>query len=145
MPASCVRSKIRSTPRLQVLHLCDLVDRQAITRAISEQSHMIRIPVHMAETTAKVRGIKRTRTEDGVEPTVEETALAAEMSIEDVRRIEAIDRSPVSLDRSVGSGEDCAYGDLISDRNAACPSRVPQWTVFAENEHCTPLARLSRA
>lgn len=96
--------------------------RQAITRAISEQSRTIRIPVHMAETTAKVRGIKRElEQKTGVEPTVEETALAAEMSIEDVRRIEAIDRSPVSLDRSVGSGEDCAYGDLISDRNAACP------------------------
>ena len=97
--------------------------RQAISRAISDQSRTVRVPVHMAETTTKVRRAKRDlQQETGRLPTLEETALAAGMSVDEVRQIERIDRAAVSLDRPVGNSEDSTCGDLIPDGNAVSPA-----------------------
>src|SRR5205823_6651805 len=88
--------------------------RQAITRAIADQARTIRIPVHMIETMSKLRNVsKRLLQEMGREPTIEETAKAAGISVEETRRVLKISRHPISLDRPVGESEDSYFGDFI--------------------------------
>ncbi len=96
--------------------------RQAITRAIADQARTIRIPVHMIETMSKLRNVsKKLLQEKGREPTIEETAKAANISIEETRRVMKISRHPISLDRPVGESEDSYFGDFIEDEAAESP------------------------
>ncbi len=96
--------------------------RQAITRAIADQARTIRIPVHMIETMSKLRNVsKKLLQEMGREPTIEETARAANISIEETRRVLKISRHPISLDRPVGESEDSYFGDFIEDDTAESP------------------------
>jgi RNA polymerase primary sigma factor len=96
--------------------------RQAITRAIADQARTIRIPVHMIETMSKLRNVsKRLLQEKGREPTIEETARAANISVEETRRVMKISRHPISLDRPVGESEDSYFGDFIEDEAAESP------------------------
>jgi len=96
--------------------------RQAITRAIADQARTIRIPVHMIETMSKLRNVsKRLLQEMGREPTIEETARAANISVEETRRVLKISRHPISLDRPVGESEDSYFGDFIEDDTAESP------------------------
>ncbi len=97
--------------------------RQAITRAVADQSRTIRIPVHMVETMSRVRNVSRTLLQKlGREPTLEETAKAAECTIEEARRVLAMSRYPISLDRPVGNSEDSQFGDLLPDNGAESPA-----------------------
>ena len=90
--------------------------RQAITRAIADQARTIRIPVHMIDVLSKLRNIqKKLQQELGREPTTEEIADRAGISLEEVQRVLDIGRHPVSLDRPVGEGEDCSFGEFIED------------------------------
>jgi RNA polymerase primary sigma factor len=96
--------------------------RQAITRAIADQARTIRIPVHMIETMSKLRNVsKKLLQELGRDPTIEETARAANISIEETRRVMKISRHPISLDRPVGESEDSYFGDFIEDDSAESP------------------------
>jgi RNA polymerase primary sigma factor len=96
--------------------------RQAITRAIADQARTIRIPVHMIETMSKLRNVsKKLLQEMGREPTIEETARAANISVEETRRVLKISRPPISLDRPVGESEDSYFGDFIEDDTAESP------------------------
>jgi RNA polymerase primary sigma factor len=96
--------------------------RQAITRAIADQARTIRIPVHMIETMSKLRNVsKRLLQEMGREPSIEETAKAAGISVEETRRVLKISRHPISLDRPVGESEDSYFGDFIEDDGAESP------------------------
>jgi RNA polymerase primary sigma factor len=96
--------------------------RQAITRAIADQARTIRIPVHMIETMSKLRNVsKKLLQEMGREPSIEETARAAGISIEETRRVLKISRHPISLDRPVGESEDSYFGDFIEDDGAESP------------------------
>jgi RNA polymerase primary sigma factor len=96
--------------------------RQAITRAIADQARTIRIPVHMIETMSKLRNVsKKLLQEMGREPTIEETAKAAGISIDETRRVMKISRHPISLDRPVGESEDSYFGDFIEDDAAESP------------------------
>jgi RNA polymerase primary sigma factor len=96
--------------------------RQAITRAIADQARTIRIPVHMIETMSKLRNVsKKLLQEMGREPTIEETARAAGISVEETRRVLKISRHPISLDRPVGESEDSYFGDFIEDNSAESP------------------------
>ncbi|MGC1275988.1 MAG: RNA polymerase sigma factor RpoD [Planctomycetaceae bacterium] len=96
--------------------------RQAITRAIADQARTIRIPVHMIETMSKLRKIgKQLVQEKGREPTIEETAEAAGVSVEEARRVLKIHRQPISLDRPVGESEDSYFGDFIEDGSTDSP------------------------
>ncbi len=98
--------------------------RQAITRAIADQARTIRIPVHMIDVLSKLRNIeKRLLQELHREPTTEEIALRAGLDLEDVKRVLDIGRNPVSLDRPVGDGEDCSFGELIEDVQSDNPVR----------------------
>jgi RNA polymerase primary sigma factor len=97
--------------------------RQAITRAVADQSRTIRIPVHMVETMSKVRNVSRKLLQDlGREPTIEETARAAGTPLEETRRVLAMSRYPISLDRPVGNSEDSHFGDLLPDGAAESPA-----------------------
>ncbi|MDW8388363.1 MAG: RNA polymerase sigma factor RpoD [Gemmatales bacterium] len=96
--------------------------RQAITRAIADQARTIRIPVHMIETMSKLRNVsKKLLQEKGREPTIEETAKAANIPIEETRRVLKISRNPISLDRPVGESEDSYFGEFIEDDSAESP------------------------
>ncbi|MCR4410812.1 MAG: sigma-70 family RNA polymerase sigma factor [Thermoguttaceae bacterium] len=97
--------------------------RQAITRAVADQSRTIRIPVHMVETMSRVRNVSRRLLQDlGREPTIEETAHASETQLDETRRVMAMSRYPISLDRPVGNSEDSHFGDLLPDSAAENPA-----------------------
>jgi len=96
--------------------------RQAITRAIADHARTIRIPVHMIETMSKLRNISKRLVQDlGREPTIEEIAEQAGMTIPEARRVLKISRHPISLDRPVGESEDSYFGDFIEDESAESP------------------------
>jgi RNA polymerase primary sigma factor len=97
--------------------------RQAITRAVADQSRTIRIPVHMVETMSRVRNVSRQLLQElGREPTIEETARAAGTAVDEARRVLAMSRYPISLDRPVGNSEDSHFGDLLPDSGAENPA-----------------------
>ncbi|HZZ43706.1 MAG TPA: RNA polymerase sigma factor RpoD [Tepidisphaeraceae bacterium] len=96
--------------------------RQAITRAIADHARTIRIPVHMIETMSKLRNISKMLMQElGREPTIEEIAKKAKMSVSETRRVLKISRHPISLDRPVGESEDSYFGDFIEDEKADNP------------------------
>lgn len=96
--------------------------RQAITRAIADQARTIRIPVHMIETMSALRRVSKELLQElGREPTVEETAAAADISVDEARRVLKISKHPVSLDRPVGESEDSYFGDFIEDQSSDSP------------------------
>jgi RNA polymerase primary sigma factor len=98
--------------------------RQAITRAIADQARTIRIPVHMIDVLSKLRNIqKRLLQEYRREPTTEEVARRAGLSMDEVKRVLDIGRHPVSLDRPVGDGDDCSFGEFIEDSSSENPVR----------------------
>ena len=97
--------------------------RQAITRAVADQSRTIRIPVHMVETMSRVRNVSRQLLQElGREPTLEETAKRARTTVDEARRVLAMSRYPISLDRPVGNSEDSHFGDLLPDGAAESPA-----------------------
>ena len=90
--------------------------RQAITRAIADQSRTIRVPVHMIDTMSKVRNVTRELVQElGREPTAEETAERAQLSLEDTRCIMKMARQPLSLDQPVGDHDDSYFGEFLED------------------------------
>jgi len=96
--------------------------RQAITRAIADHARTIRIPVHMIETMSRLRMASKTLLQKlGREPTVEEIAKEAEMSVEETRRVLKISKHPISLDRPIGESEDSYFGDFIEDDDVDSP------------------------
>ena len=90
--------------------------RQAITRAIADQSRTIRVPVHMIETMGKVRASARhfvqNECRDG---TVEEVAQAAGLSVDETRTSLQFARAPLSLDQPVGDDDETTFGDFFED------------------------------
>ena len=96
--------------------------RQAITRAIADHARTIRIPVHMIETMSRLRNASKNLLQKlGREPTIEEIAVEAEMTIEETRRVLKISKHPISLDRPIGESEDSYFGDFIEDDDVDSP------------------------
>jgi len=96
--------------------------RQAITRSIADHARTIRIPVHMIETMSRLRNAGKTLLQRlGREPTIEEIADEAEMSIEETRRVLKISKHPISLDRPIGESEDSQFGDFIEGDDVDSP------------------------
>ncbi|MFO0938937.1 MAG: RNA polymerase sigma factor RpoD [Gemmataceae bacterium] len=99
--------------------------RQAITRAIADQARTIRIPVHMIETMSKLRNVcKKLVQELRREPTEEEMAKAAGISLEECKRVLKISKQPISIDRPVGESEDSNIGEFIEDDNVQSPVKA---------------------
>ena len=96
--------------------------RQAVTRAISDQSRTIRIPVHMNEGMNKfLRASREIEKELGRAPTNEEIGQRLEISVEKVEKLRTIFRSPVSLETPVGRDGESAFGDLLEDQWVGSP------------------------
>lgn len=99
--------------------------RQAITRAIADQARTIRIPVHMIDVLSRLRNIQKAlQQETRRPPTMEEISVRAQMDVDEVRRVLDIGRHPVSLDRPVGEGDDCSFGEFIEDAQSENPVRM---------------------
>ncbi len=101
--------------------------RQAITRALADQSRTIRVPVHMVETIAKYKQVVRRLSQDlGRDPLPEEVAMEMNLDVDKVYNIEKIDQSTVSLESPVGDdGDDgkSTLGDFIADDKILSPDQ----------------------
>ncbi|MDQ5825420.1 MAG: sigma-70 family RNA polymerase sigma factor [Chloroflexota bacterium] len=96
--------------------------RQAITRAISDQSRTIRLPVHVTEMVTKLRRAAHELQQQLLrEPTEEELGKELGMPAERVRRILDMARHPASLDAPMEEGEDSFLGDFIEDESTGAP------------------------
>jgi RNA polymerase primary sigma factor len=96
--------------------------RQAITRAIADQSRTIRMPVHMLENMSKVRTATRLLIQQkGMEPTIEEAAAVAGLSLDETTNIMRMSRQPLSLDQPVGEHDDTYFGEFLQDHREDDP------------------------
>jgi RNA polymerase primary sigma factor len=110
--------------------------RQAISRSASEQSRTIRLPSHLVDLVNRITRAERELVQElGREPTLEETARAADLPLERVRELLDISRDPVSLDASRGEEDDASLGDFIEDLDAAAPADVATRTMLAAAVH----------
>jgi len=100
--------------------------RQAITRALADQSRTIRIPVHMVETINKYTQATRRLVQDlGRDPLPEEVAAEMGIEVEKVRHIQKISQETVSIETPVGDSEDDSIlGDFIEDTEAVMPHQT---------------------
>jgi RNA polymerase primary sigma factor len=98
--------------------------RQAITRAIADQSRTIRVPVHMADTINRIRNLTRGfLQQNGREPTLEEIAGLAKLPVEEAECIWRMARRPVSLDQPLGDADEGTVGEFVSDSREVDPLR----------------------
>ncbi|MFA5991399.1 MAG: sigma-70 family RNA polymerase sigma factor [Candidatus Doudnabacteria bacterium] len=109
--------------------------RQAITRALADQSRTIRIPVHMVETLNKYAQAERSLVQDlGREPLPEEIAAEMGIEVEKVYHLKKISQETVSIDSPVGEddGEDSSLGDFIVDEETTKPNEVAGRQILKE-------------
>jgi RNA polymerase primary sigma factor len=107
--------------------------RQAITRAMADQSRTIRIPVHMGEVINKLGRIYRDLLQDlGREPTPEELAREMDITPEKIREIQYYAREPVSLDQTLGEEGDSQLGDFIEDSEAVVAVDAVSFTLLQD-------------
>ena len=101
--------------------------RQAITRALADQSRTIRVPVHMVETIAKYKQVVRRLSQDlGRDPLPEEIATEMNLSVDKVYTIEKIDQSTLSLESPIGEDGDeskSKLGDFLADEKILSPDQ----------------------
>ncbi len=96
--------------------------RQAITRAIADQSRTIRVPVHMVETLNKINKITRAHMQEtGREPSYAQLARELNLDEKKVKNIIKISKEPISLETPVGDSEDTQLKDFIEDGNEYTP------------------------
>jgi RNA polymerase primary sigma factor len=110
--------------------------RQAITRALADQSRTIRIPVHMVETIAKYKQVARRLSQAlGRDPMPEEIAVEMGLEVEKIYQIEKINQDTLSLENPVGSGDDdekSTLGDFIADDKIPSPVQESSERILAE-------------
>ncbi len=109
--------------------------RQAITRALADQSRTIRVPVHMVETIAKYKQVYRRLSQDlGREPLSEEIATEMGLDLEKVYMIEKIDQDTVSLEAPVGEDDDgkSTLGDFVADDKILSPDQESSRRILSD-------------
>lgn len=109
--------------------------RQAVTRAIADQSRTIRIPVHMVETIAKYKRIVRRLGQDlGREPLPEEIAVEMGLDVDKVHHIQKINQNTVSLDLPIGDDDEdgSLLGDFVKDDQVPPPDKEASQRILAE-------------
>ena len=107
--------------------------RQAITRAIADQSRTIRIPVHMGETISKIKKASiQLLHENGHEPTVEEIAEYIDTSPAKIKEAMRASQEPVSLETPIGEEEDSHLGDFIPDDSTLTPQEAALQAMLKE-------------
>lgn len=110
--------------------------RQAITRAIADQSRTIRIPVHTSEVINKLTRVQRQMLQDlGHEPSLEELARELDMTLHKVATVQQYARAPISLHTPYGDEGDVEFGDLITDSEAIGPVDAASHTLLCEQLH----------
>lgn len=112
--------------------------RQAITRALADQSRTVRIPVHMHETIAKYKQVFRRLSQDlGRDPMPEEIAVEMDLEVEKVHTIEKIDQTTVSLETPVGDDGDekSTLGDFIADDKILTPDQESSRRILKDQVH----------
>jgi RNA polymerase primary sigma factor len=110
--------------------------RQAITRAMADQSRTIRIPVHIAEAINTLARVQRQMLQDlGREPTPEELAAELDMTPGKVIEVQNYGREPISLHTPLGEDGDSELGDLIEDSEAIQPGEAVSFTLLQEQLH----------
>lgn len=100
--------------------------RQAVTRALADQSRTIRVPVHMVETISRYKQTLRRLTQDlGREPLAEEMATEMGVDIEKIYMIEKIDQSVISLDKPANTDDEksTTLGEFVADNKISSPDR----------------------
>jgi len=99
--------------------------RQAITRALADQSRTIRIPVHMVETIAKYKQVNKRLSQDlGREPLPEEIATEMGIDVEKIHTIQNINQDTVSLEKPIGDDDDkSTLGEFIADDKILSPDK----------------------
>ncbi len=99
--------------------------RQAITRALADQSRTIRIPVHMVETISKYTQVRRQLIQElGRDPLAEEIAAEMSVDVEKIRHIQKISQEVLSIESPVGEDEDSTLSDFIPDEKNISPSQM---------------------
>jgi len=99
--------------------------RQAITRAIADQSRIIRIPSHMVEIIAKLHTTSRKLAQKiNREPTLDEVANASKISLDETNKVMKIAKTPISFDKPVGDDDDNFFGNFIEDTSVPSPTRT---------------------
>lgn len=109
--------------------------RQAITRALADQSRTIRVPVHMVETIAKYKQVVRRLSQDlGRDPLPEEIAVEMGLDVDKIYTIEKIDQSTVSLESPVGEDEDgkSTLGDFLADDKILPPDQEASRRILSD-------------
>jgi RNA polymerase primary sigma factor len=107
--------------------------RQAITRALAEQSRVIRIPVHIMEIVNKIKKAHRTFVQDrGREPTIQDIADELKVPQERVEEVIRLTQEPVSFELTVGNKEDSSLESFISDTDAVSPEEAVIDTLLRE-------------
>ncbi len=109
--------------------------RQAITRALADQSRTIRVPVHMVETIAKYKQVVRRLSQDlGRDPLPEEVAVEMGLDVDKIYQIEKIDQNTVSLESPVGDDDDgkSTLGDFIADDKILSPDQESARRIIAD-------------
>jgi RNA polymerase primary sigma factor len=113
--------------------------RQAITRALADQSRTIRIPVHMVETIAKYKQIVRRLEQDlGRDPMPEEVAAEMAVDVDKVYQIEQINQETLSLEAPISSSDDddaSARGDFVADTSLPMPDQETAHRILVEQLH----------
>jgi RNA polymerase primary sigma factor len=108
--------------------------RQAIMRAIADQSRTIRVPVHMVEKINKMNRIQRQLVQDlGREPLPEEISAEMEVDVEEIEKIIKISQETVSLEAPVGEEEDSKLGDFIEDEEMESPRDAATYDLLKED------------
>ncbi len=108
--------------------------RQAITRALADQSRTIRIPVHMVETIAKYKQVVRRLSQDlGRDPLAEEIAVEMGVDVEKIHIIENINQDTVSLEKPIGDDDDkSTLGEFIADDKILSPDQEASHRILAD-------------
>ncbi len=107
--------------------------RQAITRAMAEQSRTIRLPVHIAEAVSQLARARRQMLQDlGHEPTPGELAAGLDLTPEKLIEVQKHGREPISLHTPLGEDGDSEFGDLIEDSEAIQPGEAVSFTLLQE-------------
>jgi RNA polymerase primary sigma factor len=98
--------------------------RQAITRAIADQSRTIRVPVHMIETVRELNRVKREYIQkQGSAPTLEDLSELTGMSIDKIKKVESVSQYTASLERPIGEEDEDTLGDFIEDPSSPSPTK----------------------
>jgi RNA polymerase primary sigma factor len=108
--------------------------RQAVTRAIADQGRTIRVPVHMGDQINKLLRVQHQLTQRlGRDPTVEELAVALDVTLQKVENMIQVARRPLSLETPTDDEEDSVLGDFIQDEEVPAPDETATYNLLREH------------